>query len=102
MANRYSKHMLILLLPIFLILPWYTCAQAGEKSSLQSISYKYFGNSDSNKFHRPSCIYASAISKRHLVLFQWRWQAIAAHFQPCRYCLPPVVKSTHAVLLTTH
>lgn len=63
------------------------------------ITYKYFGDSFSSKFHRPSCVFAAAISPRHLVLFQFRRQAIAAHYQPCRYCLPPVWLSVHAVIL---
>lgn len=62
---------------------------------------KYFGNSFSNKFHRPSCLFAKAISRRNLVLFQSRQQAIAAHFTPCRYCLPPVWLSVHGTIMSS-
>jgi hypothetical protein len=63
------------------------------------VSYKYVGCSFSKKFHRPSCMFARAISKHHLVLFRWRKQAIDAQYAPCRYCLPPIWLSTHCVML---
>jgi hypothetical protein len=78
----------------------FDCSQPSADHKLcPQISYKYVGCSASNKFHRPGCIFAKAISSRHLVLFQWRKQAIAAQFQPCGYCLPPVWLSTHCVIL---
>jgi len=63
------------------------------------LPYKYWGNNFSHKFHRPSCPFGRAISKRHLVLFHFRHEAIEAHYAPCRYCLPPIWLTVHGVLL---
>ncbi len=70
-----------------------------EPKSDTQLPYKYYGNSFSHKFHRPSCPFGEAISKRHLVLFHFRHEAIEAHYAPCRYCLPPVWCKVHGVLL---
>jgi Metal binding domain of Ada len=78
----------------------FNCSQSLNNNQIsQSIPYKYVGCSFSKKFHRPSCMFAKAISRNHLVLFHWRKEAIAAQYQPCRYCLPPVWLSTHCTLL---
>ena len=61
--------------------------------------YKYWGNSFSFKFHRPDCIFAQCMSKKHRVFFHFRHEAIEAHFAPCKYCLPPVWREVHGVLL---
>jgi len=50
---------------------------------------KYWGNSFSCKFHRPSCPFAQAMSLRHVIFFNFRWQAVERGQSPCRYCLPP-------------
>ncbi len=70
-----------------------------EVSSDSETIYKYCGNSFSHKFHRPSCPFGEAISKRHLVMFRFRHEAIEAHYEPCRYCLPPIWCRVHGVLL---
>jgi len=49
--------------------------------------YKYVGNSFSFKFHRPSCPFAKAMWRGHVIKFQYRKQAIDAGQKPCRYCL---------------
>jgi hypothetical protein len=78
----------------------FNCNQLLTDNQLgQSGVYKYVGCSFSKKFHRPSCIFAKAINRHHIVLFQWRKQAISAQYQPCRYCLPPIWLSTHCILL---
>lgn len=61
--------------------------------------YKYVGNSFSFKFHRPSCPFARAMWRGHVVKFQYRKQAIDAGQKPCRYCLPPYWKSVGAKIL---
>ncbi len=63
--------------------------------------YKYVGNSFSFKFHRPSCPFAKAMWRGHVVKFQYRKQAIDAGQKPCRYCLPPYWKSVGAKILKT-
>jgi hypothetical protein len=60
---------------------------------------KYWGNSYSNKFHKPSCPFAKAMNARHVVFFHLRCDAIAEGQVPCRYCLPPVVKRVQCKLL---
>jgi hypothetical protein len=66
--------------------------------SLDNLPYKYVGNSFSLKFHRPSCPFAKAMSVRHVQLFHFRREAIAAGEKPCRYCLPPWWKSVKVFL----
>ncbi len=70
-----------------------------EQYFTAQLPYKYCGNTFSGKFHRPSCPFAVAISRRHLVLFHFRQEAIEAHFLPCRYCLPPVRLTVTAKIL---
>jgi hypothetical protein len=60
---------------------------------------KYWGNSSSAKFHKPSCPFAKAMNSRHVVFFHFRREAIEAGQEPCRYCLPPFVKRVRCVLL---
>lgn len=60
---------------------------------------KYWGNSYSNKFHRPSCVFAKAMNARHVVFFHFRREAVAAGQVPCRYCLPPIVKRVQCKIL---
>jgi len=61
--------------------------------------YKYVGNNFSFKFHRPSCPFARAMSVRHVELFHFRRDAIAAGQKPCRYCLPPDWKTVRLEML---
>ena len=60
---------------------------------------KYWGNSFSLKFHRPSCAFAKAMNARHVVFFYFRRDAIASGLKPCRYCLPPFIKRVECKLL---
>jgi hypothetical protein len=76
-----------------------TTATAKVSADAQELPVKYWGNSDSAKFHRPSCPFARAMNARHVVFFHFRHEAIEAGQQPCRYCLPPFVKSVQCVLL---
>ena len=71
---------------------------AGEDE--RDLPYKYWGNSFSLKFHRPSCPFAQAMNPRHLELFHFRREAIEKGEKPCRYCLPPYWTSVHCVLLS--
>jgi hypothetical protein len=72
-----------------------TRSQTDEKSPI----YKYIGNSSSFKFHRPSCPFARAMWRGHIIKFHYRKQAIDAGQKPCRYCLPPFWKSVGAKIL---
>ncbi len=68
-------------------------------STLDQLPYKYWGNSYSLKFHRPSCPFAKAMNVSHVEFFHFRCEAIARGEQPCRYCLPPSWRAVKCVLL---
>ena len=70
-----------------------------DQVSGMPLPYKYVGNSFSGKFHRPGCPFARAMSPTHVLLFHFRAQAVSAGQTPCRYCLPPVWRSTRVKLL---
>ncbi len=65
----------------------------------EELPVKYWGNSFSLKFHRPSCAFARAMNARHVVFFHFRRQAIESGQRPCRYCLPPFIKRVECKLL---
>lgn len=65
----------------------------------QPLPYKYVGNNFSGKFHRPSCLFAKAMSARHACLFHFRKQAVGAGQVPCRWCLPPNWTTVRAKIL---
>jgi hypothetical protein len=60
---------------------------------------KYWGNSFSGKFHRPSCPFAQVMSLRHVIFFNFRRQAVESGQTPCRYCLPPFWTSVKSKIL---
>src|SRR5271166_2333274 len=64
-------------------------------SKMQDLPYKYWGNSFSLKFHRPSCPFAQAMNPIHVEFFHCRREAIVRGEKPCRYCLPPYWTSVH-------
>jgi hypothetical protein len=64
-----------------------------------TLPVKYWGNSFSLKFHRPSCPFAQAISADHVMFFNFRKQAVDSGQTPCRYCLPPFWTTVKASIL---
>ncbi len=70
-----------------------------DSSTTTDLPYKYVGNTFSLKFHRPSCVFARAMSAGRVELFHFRRQAVEAGMQPCRYCLPPDWKTVRAVVV---
>ncbi len=68
-----------------------------EKPS--NIKFKYIGCSHSQIFHREKCLFAKLINPKNKVIFLYRNQAITSGYRPCKYCLPPVVLSTHCRIL---
>lgn len=64
-----------------------------------SLPVKYWGNSFSLKFHRPSCPFAKAMSAHHVMFFNFRKQAVDSGQVPCRYCLPPNWTTVRATIL---
>jgi micrococcal nuclease len=48
----------------------------------------YIGNSDSYRFHRPSCPLGRTVSGRHRVRFETAYKASWEGYSPCRECKP--------------
>ena len=48
----------------------------------------YIGNSDSYRFHRPSCPFGKTTSGRHRVRFESGYKACWEGYSPCRQCKP--------------
>jgi hypothetical protein len=70
-----------------------------SQESTEELPIKYWGNSFSAKFHRPSCPFARAMNPAHVIFFHFRKDAIAQGQQPCRYCLPPYVRHVECQIL---
>lgn len=66
----------------------------------EALPVKYVGNSESHKFHRPSCPYARIMAHSKRMQFYFRRQAVACGHVPCRYCLPQRWTFVRARLLT--
>lgn len=64
-------------------------SQSHTNNPAGELPIKYWGNSFSLKFHRPSCPFAKAMSAHHVMFFNFRKQAVESGQVPCRYCLPP-------------
>jgi len=71
----------------------------GTAAASGNLPIKYWGNSFSLKFHRPSCPFAKAMSAHHVMFFNFRKQAIDSGQVPCRYCLPPNWTTVRATIL---
>ena len=61
-------------------------AAAAEKS-VEKKPVTYVGNSESKKYHTPSCEYAKKISKANRVQFASASEAAKAGYTPCKVCL---------------
>ena len=48
----------------------------------------YIGNSDSYRFHRPSCPLGRTVSGRHRVRFETAYKASWEGYSPCKRCKP--------------
>jgi endonuclease YncB( thermonuclease family) len=48
----------------------------------------YIGNSDSYRFHRPSCPLGKTVSGRHRLRFETAYKAYWEGFSPCSQCRP--------------
>ncbi|AVX31511.1 micrococcal nuclease [Carboxydocella thermautotrophica] len=60
-----------------------------NKVSSAAVNTKtYLGNSNTRKFHFPSCQWAQKISPAHRVWFNSREQAVKAGYAPCKVCKP--------------
>ena len=59
-----------------------------SSSSSSSDSGSYVGNSNTGKFHEPSCRWGQKISDNNKVTFASRNDAISQGYQPCKVCNP--------------
>jgi len=66
----------------------FTMTRAEPKTEEVKAIVKYIGNSDSLKFHYPSCEWAKKISSGNLVEFENRTEAINKGYDPCKVCKP--------------
>lgn len=66
----------------------------------EPLPVKYVGNTDSLKFHRPSCPFAQVMYRRRRLDFHFRHEAIERGFSPCCWCLPKRWKHLEGRLLT--
>lgn len=48
----------------------------------------YCGNTESFRFHRPSCPFSKDMHPRHLIIFKNRYDALWKGYSPCRRCKP--------------
>lgn len=60
-------------------------AQAGSEEQAEEY---YIGNSNTKKFHRPSCRYTSDIKPENIVNIEQRTDAMDQGFEPCKVCKP--------------
>lgn len=64
-------------------------SNGGSGSSLEDLaSANYIGNSNTKKFHIPSCSSVDKIRPEHKVAIENRDEAIQAGYEPCRRCHP--------------
>lgn len=49
---------------------------------------QYYGNTQSFRFHRPSCPFSRDMHPRHLMIFKKRYDALWKGYSPCRRCRP--------------
>lgn len=61
---------------------------AAPTAYAQNQEMSYVGSSKSNKYHRPSCIWANRIKPSNLVSFSSKEEAIKAGYAPCKVCKP--------------
>lgn len=63
-------------------------SDSDSSSSTSSTSGSYVGNSNTKKFHLPTCSYASKIKDSNKVYFNSRDDAIDNGYVPCKVCNP--------------
>ncbi|PZM79177.1 MAG: hypothetical protein DKT66_22105 [Candidatus Melainabacteria bacterium] len=77
-----------------------SCDSSSVALPESELPVKYIGNSQSHKFHRPSCPFARIMAPNKRMQFYFRRQAVGYGQKPCRYCLPAVWRVVRARLLT--
>lgn len=59
-----------------------------DKSSVTKSEASYIGNSNTKKFHKISCRYASQINESNLIYFKARSDATNSGYEACKVCNP--------------
>lgn len=65
-----------------------TDSSAASEKQVDSPEYKYVASNSSNIFHKPDCRWAQNISKRNLITYKSKDEAIKAGKRPCKTCNP--------------
>ncbi|MBQ2613058.1 MAG: thermonuclease family protein [Methanobrevibacter sp.] len=65
-----------------------TSASKNTSSSPTNDAGTYIGNTNSHKFHHPSCKYGVKISEKNKITFSSRDEAINKGYAPCNICNP--------------
>jgi hypothetical protein len=65
-----------------------TFKQTQSKKNQLNFTAKYIGNKKSATFHNLECKWAKQTSKKNMVLFEFRMDAIKFKMKPCRFCKP--------------
>lgn len=87
---------LIFTLPLFFTAPSPALATSAPIITLDDcaadhlapLAANYIGNSNTGKFHYPSCYWVSRMSENHKVYFDSREEAINSGYVPCKVCKP--------------
>lgn len=80
------------------LLAFAATAVLAEEEPVDQLPYKYVGNMDTEKFHRPSCPYAKIMNRVRKRFFHFRHEATDLGQVPCRYCLPPIVRNVRGTI----
>ena len=59
---------------------------SGDNSSTTQSVYKYRGNKNSKKYHKPDCRYAKSLKEENLVIFETELEAEIAGYIQCSVC----------------
>lgn len=80
-----SKKLIVALLLVCLLLPIVAGIFAPH---MTAAGQEYWGSSQSDKFHCPSCRWAQKILKDNLIVFKTRQEALDSGYVPCKVCKP--------------
>ena len=65
-----------------------TDSSIAPEKQIDAAEHKYVASKSSNIFHKPECRWAQNISKRNLITYKSREEAIKAGKRPCKTCNP--------------
>jgi hypothetical protein len=65
-----------------------TDSSIAPEKKIDAAEYKYVASNSSNIFHKPQCRWTQNISKRNLITYKSKDEAIKAGKRPCKTCNP--------------